>query len=759
MIKTDRAQETEVVGKGIPQIYGIEKATGAAKFTVNVELPGMLHAKFLRSPHAHARIVRIDTSRAEKLPGVKGILTFNDIPKVKYNPNTRFNFFGELPNDMFILSDKARYVGDRIAVVAATCEEVAEEAVSLIDVEYETLPAVFDPEEALKPDAPKIHGDESNVIQQISLTHGDVERGFKEADFVFEDEFKTQINHQVALEPHVCIADFALEGNLEIISSTQVPFQVRHVVAKVLKLPINKVRVIKPHVGGGFGGKDEVFDEIIAALLSKKTGKPVKVEMSREEDFIATTTRHAFVVRLKMGVKNDGTLTALQVKSIQNAGAYCTSSPRVLGAQSARTLLRYRIPNYKFDGYSIYTNLVPGGGFRGYGGPQINFPVESLMDTVAERLGIDRVEIRLKNCVRKGDQNFTTKGTIESCGLQEGVAKCLERMDWYGKKPRTTSDGRKRGLGLAIDAHVTSSFPRGAESSEANVTVNEDGTINLEVGSSDIGTSSDTVMCQIAAEELGLEIDDVSIASGDTRNTGWDVGAYASKTTYIAGNAVKKAAAAAKEKIIQQAAKILAVAPEGLECKHKRIYARDDPTKSITLPDLIQKILASGEPFQITGTGSFSAKTNAPNFTVHCVEVLVDPETGKIEIPRYVTAVDAGTVMNPVALEGQVEGSVHMGLGYALTEELLFAQSGEMLNSDLVDYKILPAIDTPRPEIIIIPTYEPTGPFGAKGAGEGSLVPALAAVANAVYDATGVRIKELPITFEKLYTAMKKKEG
>ncbi len=756
----DKAPELEIVGKGIPQIYGIEKATGAAKFTVNVELPGMLYAGFVRSPYAHAKVVRIDTSRAEKLPGVKAILTFKDVPQVKYNPNTRFNFFGALPNDMYILSDKARYVGDHIAAVAAVSEEVAEEAVSLIDVEYEVMPAVFDPEEALKPGAPKLHGEESNVLQQISMNHGDVEKAFKESDFVFEDEFKTQIYHQVTLEPHACVADYKLEGNLEIISSTQVPFQVRHVVAKFLNLPINKVRVLKPHVGGGFGAKDEVFDEIIAALLSKKTGRPVKAEMTREEAFIASTTRHGFTVKLKVGVKRDGTLTAMQVKSIQNAGAYCTSSPRVLGAQSARTLLRYRIPNYKFDGYSVYTNIVPGGGFRGYGGPQINFPMESLMDVIAEKLGLDRVEIRLKNCVRQGDLNFTIKKPIESCGLQEGIQKCLEKMDWYAKKPKVTQDGKRRGFGLAIDAHITSSFPRGTESSEAIVIVNEDGTINLTVGSSDIGTSSDTVMCQIAAEVLGLTIDDISVAAGDTRNTGWDVGAYASKTTYLAGNAVKRAAEMAKEKIVHEAAKILAVAPEKLECKHKRIYARDDPAKSITLPDLIQKILASGEPFQITGTGSFSAKSNAPNFTVHCVEVLVDPETGKIEIPRYVTAVDAGTVMNSVALEGQVDGSVHMGLGYALTEELLFdPKSGRMLNSSLVDYKILPAAETPRAEIIIIPTYEPTGPFGAKGAGEGSLVPALAAVANAVYDATGVRIKELPITFEKLYMAMRKNEG
>jgi len=753
----DKTHELEIVGKGVPQIYGIEKATGSAKYTVNVELPGMLYLRFLRSPHAHAKIVRIDTSRAEKLPGVKGILTFKDIPQVKFNPNTRFNFFGALPNDMYILSEKARYVGDHIAAVAAVSEEVAEEAVTLIDVEYEVLPAVFEPEEALKPGAPKLHGEESNVLQQISLSHGDIEKGLKEADFVFEDEYKTQIFHQATLEPHVCIADYALEGNLEIISSTQVPFQVRHVVAKVLNLPINKVRVIKPHVGGGFGGKDEVFDEIIAALMSKKTGRPVKAEMTREEDFIATTTRHGFVVSLKVGVKKDGTLMALQVKSVQNAGAYCTSSPRVLGAQSARTLLRYRIPNYKFDGYSVYTNLVPGGGFRGYGGPQINFPLESLMDIIAEKLGIDRVEIRLKNCIRQGDLNITTKNPIESCGLREGLEKCVEKMDWYGKKSKVTSDGRRRGLGLAIDAHITSSFPRGAESSEAIVIVNEDGTINLKVGSSDIGTSSDTVMCQIAAEVLGLTVDDVSIAAGDTRNTGWDVGAYASKTTYLAGNAVKRAAAAAKEKIIQETAKILAIAPEKLECKNKNIFSKDDPAKNITLPDLIQKILASGEPFQITGTGSFSAKSNAPNYSVHCVEVLVDPETGKIEIPRYVAAVDAGTIMNSVALEGQVEGSVHMGLGYALTEELLFDKSGKMLNSSFVDYKILPAAETPRVETIIIPSYEPTGPFGAKGAGEGSLVPALAAVANAVYDATGVRIKELPITFEKLYTAMRKK--
>jgi len=751
--------EKVIVGKEVPQIYGMEKATGAANFTVDIELPGMLYVRFLRSPHAHAKIARIDTSRAEKLPGVKGILTFKDVPKVKFNPSTRMNIVLEnLPEDMFVLTDKVRYVGDRVVAVAAVSEEVAEEAVSLIDVEYEVLPAVFEPEEALKPEAPKIHG-ETNLLKQVSLSHGDFEKGLKEADFVFEDEFRTQVNQHVPLETHSCVADFKLDGNLEIISSTQIPFHLRHLVAKILNLPINKVRVIRPHVGGAFGGKDQVFDEIIAALLSKKTSKPVKIELTREEDLAMISTRHAFSIRVKVGVKKDGSLTALQVKSMQNAGAYCTASPRVLGAQSARTLLRYRIPNYKFDGYSVYTNLVPSGAFRGYGGPQINFPVESMMDIIAEKLGIDRVEIRLKNCIRQGDLNVTTNDSIKSCGLQEGVTRCLEKICWYEEKPRTASDGRKLGLGLAIDAHVTSVFPRGMESSEAVVIVNEDGTINLKVGSTDLGTGSDTVMCQIAAEELGLTVDDVSISSGDTRSSGWDVGISASMNTHVVGNAVKKAAASAKAKIVQRAAKILTVMPERLECKHKRIYARGDSTKSITLPDLIQKILASGEPFQITGVGSYIAKTNAPNYSVHCAEVLVDPETGEIKVTNYVAAVDAGTAINPLTLEGQVEGSVHMGLGYALTEKILFdGKTGEALIKDLVDYKIIPAMDMPNVETIIIPSYEPTGPFGAKGAGEGSLVPALAAVANAVYDATGVRIKELPITFEKLYTALRKKE-
>jgi xanthine dehydrogenase molybdenum-binding subunit len=747
-----------VVGKKLPRVDAIAKATGQAKYSVDLELPGMLHGKILRSPHPHAKIVRIDTSEAEKLPGVKAILTFKDIPKVKFNPSTRYNF-PPLPEDAYILADKARFVGDEIAAVAAESEEIAEEALSLIKVEYEKLPAVFDPEEAMKPGAPKIHDwADNNIVARISVNQGDVEKGFKEADLILEDEFKVQPQHHCALEPHACVAHYTSEG-LTIWSSTQVPFQVRNLVAKILDLPIHKVRVIKPHVGGGFGGKDEMFHEALAALLSKRTGRPVKIELTRAEVFSATRTRHSGKERVKIGFKKDGTIVALHLETIFNAGAYSAASPRITRANGVRALGLYRLPNYRFDGYCVYTNVVPAGAFRGYGNPQQGFAIEQMLDMAAEKLGIDPIEIRLKNVVRVGDPNPLTKGIFESVGIADCIKKGAELIGWQRRKPKIISNTKRRGYGMAIAAHWTSVAPYAQEYVGAVVNINPDGTINLMVGASDIGQGSDTVMCQIAAEILGLSLSDVSIIAADTAVTPWDAGSYSSKTTHIAGNAVRLAAIDAKNKLLTEAAKILKVDKEELECKDKKVFLKSDPSKSVSVPEIINWMKLNSEEPWIIGKGVYKMITNCPTYLAHFVELSVDIQTGSVEVLKFVACQDVGVAINPLQVEGQMEGSIHMGMGYALTEGIIFdKETGKVLNNSFVDYKLIPPKDMPE-EIIteLIPTYEPTGPFGAKGCSEVGMTPVAPAIANAIYDAIGIRIKELPMSKERVLTTFKRK--
>lgn len=752
--------DLKVVGKRMPKVEGLAKAKGEAAYAVDLELPGMLYAKILRSPHAHAKVVSMDTSAAEKLPGVKAVITFKDVPKVLFNPSNRYNFPPNIPQDQYILSEKARFVGDEMAAVAAESEEIAEEALGLIKVEYEELPAVFDPEEAMKPGAPKIHdGAENNILALVPIEQGDIEKGFKEADLILEDEFTVTKQHHVCIEPHACVARYTSEG-LTVWSSTQCPFQTRYVTAKALGLPDNKVRIIKPFVGGGFGGKDEAFHEPLAGFLSLKTGRPVKIELTREEDFNATRTRHSGKVRVKIGFKKDGTITALHMRNVFNAGAYSAASPRITRASGSRPLGLYRLANYKYEGYCVYTNVIPAGAFRGYGNPQQGFAVEQLLDVAAEKLGIDRVEMRLKNAVRVGDINPLTKSPFQSCGIQEALRKGAEKIGWYNKKPKVISKTKLRGYGMAIGAHWTSITPLASEYSCATINLNTDGTINLMIGASDLGQGLDTVMCQIAAEELGLPLSDVSIYPGDTAVTPWDGGAYSSKSTHVAGNGVWLAAKDLKNKLTMEAAKMLKASQEELVCKDRKIVSKVDPSKNVSLVDLISWMKNnSAEPYSI-GRGVFKMPTNCPTYIANFVELGIDIETGEIEVLKYVACQDVGTAINPMQVEGQMEGSVHQGMGYALIEGIIVDnETGEVLNANFVDYKIIPAKDMPKNlDIELIPTYEPTGPFGAKGCSEVGLTPVAPSIANAIYDATGVRIKELPMTKERILTAIKQRK-
>lgn len=756
-----KVSDLQIVSKRMPKMEGIAKAKGEPGYTVDFELPGMLYGKILRSPYPHAKIVSIDTSEAEKLPGVKAVLTFKDVPKVLFNPSNRYNFPPNVPQDQYLLADKARFVGDEMAAVAAESEEIAEEALTLIKVEWEKLPAVFDPEEAMKAGVPKVHDwADNNVIQLVPIGQGDVEKGFKEADFIFEDEFKVPAQHHVTIEPHACVANYTAEG-LTVWSSTQAAFQTRHVTAQVLNLPINKVRIIKPFVGGGFGGKDEAFHEPLAGLLSKMTGRPVKMELTREEDFATTRTRHSGKVIAKIGVKKDGTITALHLKTIFNGGAYSAASSRITRASGSRPLGLYRLANYKYEGYCVYTNVIPAGAFRGYGNPQQGFAVEQLLDAAAEKLGMDKIDIRLKNVVRVGDINPLTKNPFESVGIQDAIKKGAEKIGWYRKGSKVISKTKRRGYGMAIAAHWTSITPLASEYSGATILLHTDGTLNLMTGGSDCGQGLDTVMSQIAAEELGLKLSDVSIIAADTGVTPWDGGAYSSKSTHVAGNAVWLAAKDVKNKLITEAAKMLKVNQEELVCRDKKVVSKIDPSKNVSFADLISWMKTNSEEPYTIGKGVYRTHTNCPTYIAHFVELSVDTTTGNIDILKYVACQDVGTAINPMQVEGQMEGSIHQGLGYAMTEGIIVdKETGEVANSNFVDYKIIPAKDMPKNvETELIPTYEPTGPFGAKGCSEVGMTPVAPAIANAIYDATGVRIKEIPMTKEIIFTAIKQQKS
>ena len=745
---------TTIVGQSVPRIDAKEKVTGRAKFCDDLDFADILYARILRSPYAHAKILKIDTSEAEKLEGVRGVLTPEDVPKIPYNSSWRGAFhFGVLPEDEYVLDETVRFIGDKVAAVAAEDPFTAEKALELIRVEYKELPAVFDSQEAMKPEAPKIHA-KGNIARHALLNVGDVEKGLREADYIFEGSYETQRVQHCTLETHGSIASLdPFSGRLTVWSSTQVPFNIRFVLSAVLAMPMSKIRVIKPYVGGGFGGKDELFDEPIVALLSKKTGRPVKIQYSREEDIISSRTRHPSIIELKTGVKKDGTLTARLLKAITNTGAYAAAGPQVTYCVGFRWLALYRCPNMKFEGYCVYTNEPISGAYRGYGNPQSNFATETQMDEIAEKLGIDPVELRLKNVVRQGDIHPGTGWVLDSCALDECIRRGAERLGWRSK--RALQRGKNRGVGMGVNVHNTNSKPFIHEHSSAVVKVNEDGTIMLLTGTAEIGTGSTTVLAQIVAETIGARFEDVTVVSGDTDATPYDLGAYASRTTHLGGNAAMMAAAKAREEFLKQASQMLRAPVEDLAVKNSQIYTKGDPSKKVTFYEVAHEIHYGDNPRDVTCSASYVPPTNAPPFAAQFAEVEVDTETGKVKVLRIVSAHDCGRAIHPELAKGQVEGAILQGIGYALTEAMI-VKEGKTLNANLKDFKLPTACDMPEDvEVLLVEPYEPTGPYGAKGIAESALVSIAPAIANAIYDAIGVRIRELPITPDKILEALR----
>lgn len=748
--------EFSVVGKSVPRIDAYDKVTGRARYCRDLKLEGMLHAKLLRSPYPHARVKALDVSRAKSHPAVKAIATIEEVPKVVgywWNLRTEKGM-----KKMFMQDNVVRFVGDPVLGVAAEDEDSAEEALSMILVQYEQLPPVFDPVESMKNQTIKIH-ERGNIAFHVLKEYGDIEKGFREADFVIESRFVTSKQKHATIEPiGSCIADYSPSGKLSVYSSTQLPHWSRMYLAGALGLPSSKVRIIKPYTGGAFGGRCGLIHglELMCCHLSKKAGRPVKMSFTRKEDFEATEGRHPFLVELRTGFTKEGILTANSIKIVMDVGAYATHYIGVIADALSTGVGLYRIPHVKFEGYCVYTNKSLNGAFRGYGNPQMNFAQESQMDIVAEKLGMDPIELRLKNYRGAGEIDPVFNEKILSCGLKECLFQGAEKIRWKKKSRRSSRRGKiRKGVGMSCLMHGTGARFGLPDPASAIVLINADGSVSLETAAADDGQGNKTGLVQIAAEELGIDWRKISVSDTDTDTTPLDGGTHGSRQTYCGGIAVRKAAAQAKKSVLVFASKHLNTPQNRLDIREGVIYDTKRPSLNISLADLMRKIQIEDLSLceQIIGSATGVAPSMPPTYGAHFAEVEVDTETGEVRVLRLVGAFDVGKAINPAHIEGQIAGGEVMGIGYALTEGLVI-ENGKIMNSNFADYRIPRSCDIPRIDAVIVESHEPTGPFGAKGIGEATMIGTASAIANAIYDAVGVRMKELPITQEKILVAL-----
>lgn len=772
------APEMKVVGKSETKVDALKLAKGNPAFVDDVEFRGLLHGKLLTSPHAHARIIDIDDSEARAIPGVHAVIHYKNIARVRYASGGQ-SYPNPKPYDQVSFDNKVRHVGDRVAAVAAETPEIAAEAIKRIKVTYDVLPAVFDENEAIKPGAPVIHDEPEmadagafdagrNISHFIHAAVGDVEQGFAQADRIFEQTYYVHQVQQVPIEPHIAIAYWDPDERLVIRTSTQVPFHVRRMVAPLLGLPVKRIRVIKPRIGGGFGAKQEMLIEDIVGHLAIATGKPVKLELSRAEEFMSSRTRHPQTIVYKTGVNNDGTLVAQKMTVVGNTGPYATHGLTVQTVTGMRGLSTYNCPNKKFECTVAYTNIPVPGAYRGYGAPQALFALETHMEEIAVALGLDPLEFKRKNWVKVGDPldiapqlgegeaDVSSIPVVRTSGLSECIAQGMQAIGWERRsdpnwKMVPGKPHLRRGLGMAVCMHGTA-IP-GLDMGGASIKINDDGSFNVLVGATDLGTGSDTALSQIAAEVLGVPLDDILIYSSDTDMTPFDTGAYASSTTYISGTAVKKAAEQVREQIKERAGLMLKLDDwSGVTLRDRRAYAPDG--RSVTMEELALHSLHQDQQRQIMATASYVSPESPPPFAGQFAEVEVDIETGQVTVKKLVMAVDCGVAINPITASGQVEGGMTQALGYGHCEEMVYDAKGRMVNAALGPYKIYRADEMPEMEVILVQTIEPSGPFGAKAIAEIPKDGVAPALGSAIFNATGVRIRSIPFTPERVWTAL-----
>ena len=740
-----------IVGKELPRVEILEKVTGQSVFGADASVAGrILHGKLLLSPHAHARIKGIRTERAEKLTGVKAIVTAADLPDVQYGRFVR--------DEQYFAHDKVRYVGDRVAAVAAVDAETAAQALRLIEVDYEELPSVTSAPEAMEPGAPLIHegfaeyfaadgveGRAGNICSHRQIVCGDVDRAFAEADQIFEDTFHAPMVHQTYLEPHCVLARFDATGKATVWVPTQAQFPLRAAIAQILHMPMTKVRVIPTEIGGGFGGKILATVEPAAIALARKAGTPVRMVMTRGEDFQTGNPRHPFHMRYKTGVKRDGTLVAREITLVLGTGYSASSGVMISQGAAVRAPGPYRIPNLKIDSYCVYTNTATCAAYRGPAGPQLTFASESQIDMIARELGMDPLELRLKNAMEENDQTPT------GAGLQDVYAKETLRKTAEVMGPPSAPGAHPRGRGMAM-AH----WLVGGMASSAGVKLNEDGTVAILTGVVDLSGAS-TSLAQITAEVLGVSLDDVHVRTADTDFAPHSTISAGSQALKSMGSAVLLAAREVERQIREVASDRLEADAGDLELDDNRVFVKGTPERGVTLRE-VGHLALEHRRGPIVSTQSVAQLQSHPAMTTHAAEVAVDPDTGHVEILRYVAVQDVGTAINPLSVRGQIEGGVMQGLGQALSEACTFDQ-GKMTNPNLLDYKIFSSLDAPEVEVHLIEHPCASGPLGAKGVGEPPIIPPPAVIANAVHDAIGVRIRELPITAEKICIALKQKRN
>ena len=776
--------ELNVVGTSVKRYDNLEKVTGKGLFVYDMYLPDMLWTKVLRSPYPHAKIVKIDTSQAEKLPGVIGVLTAADLPKTNHGAG--------LIDEPTMAIDRVRFVGEPVVAVAAESEDIAEEALTLIEVQYEELPAVFDPEIAMQsnppcvvhPDLhsysfspvvpPHFDDDKPNVYNHYKIRRGDLEEGFRQADIVVENRFTCAMIQHCQMEPHVAVAKAEYNGDITVWTSAQTIYGIKQMLCDALQMSSSKVRVIVPYVGGGYGGKVEIKTEAIAVGLAMKTRRPVRFAYTREEVFTSATVRHPAVVYVKDGVKKDGTLVAREVKLILNGGAYSEYGFTTVRNASFGAVGTYTVPNFKLDSYGVYTNLPIGGAFRGFGSNQVCWAIECQMDRIADLLKIDPVELRRKNLLKEGEVNVTGE-TTHSYGAKECLDKVVEEIG-RDQKQGQSSGPWKRGRGVAL----SNKYSIAPTASCAFIKLHDDGVVELRTSADEMGQGSRTVLAQMAAEEFNVGFDQVKVVAGDTLITPYDAGSISSRTTYNTGNAVLLACKDAKRQLFEQAAKKLEASPEDLETANGRVFVKSSPDRSIAFGDLfIPTMFASGkvlkEGGELFGKATWYQYASPENpetgqgtrvvaFYIHGasgVEVDVNVETGEVRVVKAISAFDMGKAINPKLCEQQMDGGIGMGIGSALYEEMTL-DNGAVLNPNYMDYKIPTAKEIPGPSQIktfIVEAPHPDGPYGAKGLGEGVMIPVGPAIAAAIYDAVGIQLTDMPMTRERVLQALARKEA
>jgi xanthine dehydrogenase molybdenum-binding subunit len=746
----------------------VAKVTGRAKYTDDFFIPGMLVAKYLRSTIAHGRVTKIDANKAQQLPGVEAIFTYEDVPQNKFatagHPYSLDPAHKDV-EDRLLLTRDIRYWGDEIAVVVAENNIVLQEALKLIEVAYEEYDPLVTSEAALAEGAREIHAGSENVIGESRYAvGGDIEDVLSEADVIIEGRFKTQTCQHCHIENHIAYAYMDDLEHIVVVSSTQIPHIARRIVGEALDLPWGRIRVIKPYIGGGFGNKQDVILEPMVAFLTLKLGgRPVKIDLSREEGMIGTRVRHAFNVEMRSGVNRDGTLMALDIDAVSNTGAYASHGHSVAGAAGAKSRSLYPRSAIKFHARTVYTNTPTAGAMRAYGAPQMIFAVDCMIEEAARKIGMDPVAFRIKNVARQGDADPLTGERFKSCGIIECLQQGKVLIGWDEKRAARSKDQTgplRRGLGVACFSYASGTYPVCLEIAGARIILNQDGSLHIQVGATEIGQGLDTIVAQMAAETIGIPYAHVHVVSTqDTDIAPFDTGAYASRQAYVASNAVFRAARELKAKILEHAGRMTNVLGGELDIADGQIVHRNDPARVvISLKEVALDAYYDKERGgQLTADVSHKTTTNAPTFGCTFVEVEVDMPLCKVEIKEIYNIHDSGVILHPVMAKGQVHGGVAMGVAAGLYEEMLIDQeTGYIYNNNFLDYKIPTTVDVPDIGCEFVETYEPTSGYGNKALGEPPIISPPPAIRNAIWDATGVKINELPMTPHLLYRYFKK---